>query len=254
MAWADGLAITAHDPELPRAARALFTLDHDGLAYLRRNLEGARDREAPIGLLVLDSLSRLKPPECDENSNADMSAWLEALETLARDFACYVLLIHHVGHAGRAEAVAKARGASAIAAVPQALWALSRELDNPRVRSLAVEGNALEPMTYTFRVAAEEANEGAVLYWQLVDAWESHGEPTAHLVPGVPMSLRELARAISGEDTPGGQARERAKAAALAWRRAGLVEMFDGPRRSVMVRLLEPGEPADHDAGDDLPF
>lgn len=128
-AWADRVAIVARDRELPAEARRLLTLDGAGLAALRGALDLAREQGEPYGLVLLDSLSRLKPASIEERDNDRLTEWLDALEEIASACAVWLVLIHHVGHtsdASRAEARSAGRGASSIAAVAQVVLLYER--------------------------------------------------------------------------------------------------------------------------------
>ena len=123
--WTERVTILARDPELSKAAARLFTLDRDGRGLLRQGLIRARHDGDPFGLIVLDSLSRLKPKGTEENNSDEMTAFLAPLQELAEEQNAYVVIIHHEGHAQRLGAVGSGRGASAISAVPQAVWRYS---------------------------------------------------------------------------------------------------------------------------------
>lgn len=170
--WPDRTMIVGRD--LPEEARALLYIDENGLQALRAALQSAKESEDPVGLLVLDSLSRLKPASIEESDNDGMSQWLDELEKIALDFGVYVLLIHHQGHAGdgsRAEARSAGRGASAIGAVPSATLLLERVgKHKPRQRRLKVDGNFVLEAELIFDVADESSSKpGEIHFFRLRD-------------------------------------------------------------------------------------
>jgi len=238
-AWTQRLVIVARDPELPKAAHQLLTLDEAGLSLLHQGLQHARAEGDPFGLVVLDSLSRLKPRDCEENSNDDMSAWLGRLQELAEEQCTYILLVHHVGHADRNEAHNAGRGASAIAAVAQAAWLLGNVPGQPRQRSLEVRGNAILPAELTFEVASDEMKPGELHYWHPADPLAGY-DPCEILNAGEELTQRAFAKRLAGKsdkEEPTGAETRLAKALRLHWKQKGLVDVFEGKGSAIMVRL-----------------
>lgn len=239
--WTERVTVVARDPELPRNAARMLTLDGTGRALLRQGLLRARREGDPYGLVVLDSMSRLVPENLDENSNAEVSAWLAPLQELAEELGVYIVLIHHVGHAeGRNEARTAGRGASAIAAVAQGLWLLENA-DDPRQRRLHVQGNALTETRLTFQVAGEENEPGEILYWRPADPLDSYD--LEELVGDEEITTGELAARL--QDPPlkegeraGGVAQRLAAALRNEWQKAGLIEVREGKRRSKLLRRI----------------
>jgi hypothetical protein len=239
--WEDRVTILARDRELAPEGKRLLTLDGEGLAALDGALHAAERAGDPYGLVLLDSLSRLKPAAIEERDNDGMSRWLDGLEALAMARRVWLLLIHHVGHVGadggRDEARSAGRGASAIAAVAQVVWLLERDRD-PRMRRLKVDGNSVLPAEHHFQVAGQAAEPGELNYFELVDPLEAH-DPAELLAAG-PVSLSDLARRLSGQEPgekPSGAALRRAGELVGRWERRGLVTVADGPRRSKVVGL-----------------
>jgi hypothetical protein len=233
------IAIIARDPELSREARALMTLDEGGLRALRAGLMAARQSGAPFGLVVLDSLSRLKPLDVDENDTNGMAAWLDEIEDIAVGTNTYVMLIHHLGHSSdpaRSEARSAGRGSSTIGAVAQAAWLLERVPGSPRQRLLKVDGNELLPAEYTLEVCGEKAEPGSIRYFRRVDPLDAY--PIDDLVvPGEEINMTALAWRTTGREPeqgkgPGGAALKMAGALAARWQRDGLGAVHEGPRRA----------------------
>ena len=250
--WTERLTLIARDPELPRSAARMFTLDAIGRALLRQGLLRALREGKPYGFVVLDSLSRLVPDGLDENSNSEITAWLASLQELAEELSVYVLVIHHVGHAeGRNEARTAGRGASAIAAVAQAVWLLENVGDNPRQRKLHVQGNAVPETRITFSVSSEESDPGKILYWRPTDPLAAYN--LADLVgENEEITTSELAARLQEPPPDEGQragsvAHRLATKLRTEWQRVGLIEVREGPHRSKLLRLKR------HDETEKLP-
>jgi hypothetical protein len=182
------------------------------------------------------------PEGLDENSNSEISAWLSPLQELAEELGVYVLLIHHVGHAeGRNEARTAGRGASAIAAVAQAVWLLENVGDNPRQRKLHVQGNAVPETRITFSVAGEESEPGKILYWRPTDPLAAY-DLTDLVGENEEITTSELAARLQDPPPDEGQragnvAQRLATRLRTEWQRAGLIEVRDGQRRAKLLRL-----------------
>ncbi len=251
--WSERLSIVARDPMLSLHARPLFCLDFEGLTLLARIL-GTDD----YGLVILDSLSRLKPASVEEHDNDGMSRWLDSLQVFAEVHRVYLLLIHHVGFSGRDEARTAARGASAIGAVAQGMWLLGDVPDQPRQRSLQVQGNALIARDFTLEVCPESSESpGEIHYWKPIEMLESY-LPQEYLEGTESIPTRELAWRVSNEDrdkqsAPTGKAMKLAGALRNRWERMKLVEVTAGKRNAKMIQLTVIPH-ADSVADDDLPF
>ena len=66
---------------------------------------------APV-LIVIDTMARALPGDCDENSARDTMAFVDACDLLQQQYNCVVLIIHHTGHSEGANK--RARGSSAL--------------------------------------------------------------------------------------------------------------------------------------------
>ncbi len=233
--WESGLRLFARDPLLDERAAPLFRLDADGLGLVR-------SLAAECGLLVLDSLSRLKPPAIEERDNDGMTALLDALQRIAAEESCYLIMLHHEGHADRDDPVSAGRGASAISAVARVVWRLDRVPGEPRWRRLRVRGNAVADAELTLEVASEGAKpEGAVFYFHPVD--ELGAVALEDVLPevGAECTTSDLARAIAGcveGERPGGRAERQAKELRERWRSDGLIEVLKGARGALLLRRI----------------
>ena len=235
--WEDRLVIVARDRALSREAAALLKLDPPGLALLRRVLQSAADAGDPFGFVLLDSLSRLKPSEAEENDADAMSAFLGPLAALATDLGAYVQLIHHAGHADRANPVTAPRGSTSIAAVAQAVWKLEPVEGRPWERAVTASGNAIENSTLTLEVAPK-CEPGKVLYFRPADPFAQY-DIDALIPAGSALSLNRIAQKLTGDDgkVASGAAQRRARDLVAHWVRLGLVsqEPLHG-KGAVLVR------------------
>ncbi len=234
-AWTERVTVLARDADLAPAARRMLELDREGVAALREALLRARDAGDPFGFGVLDSLSRLKPAELDENSADEMTGWLGALQQLAEDVDAHLALVHHQGYAGRDDAVGASRGSSAIGAVAPTLWLLG--VSAPRQRTLKIQGNALEGDEIVLEVAGETASAGALNYFRPVDPQaELAGALDELLAFGETVSTRELALRLEEQLTGKRPERESGKTRTMAaqlrerWKREGRVVVTENGR------------------------
>jgi len=67
--------------------------------------------EMPV-LIVIDTMARALPGDCDENSAKDTMAFVDMCDRLQAQYNCVVLIIHHTGHAEGSKN--RARGSSAL--------------------------------------------------------------------------------------------------------------------------------------------
>jgi replicative DNA helicase len=246
-AWTGRLLIVARDRDLAHELRPLLRLDEHGLPLLRQLLQQAKDDGDPIGLVVLDSLSRLKPAGMKESDNDDMAKWLDELHGMSEETGVYFLLIHHKGHSERESERGAGRGASAIDAVAQATWDLRRVHGEKAFRELRVYGNGIDDSTLTFRVAPDE-DPGKVLFWRLE---EPGGDlnPQAYLLPGEEITTEELAWKLSGKKRPDAKTdgkrtrapkdcHNRATRARNNWEKKGTIAVR-GKSNAKLMRLVE---------------
>jgi replicative DNA helicase len=243
--YAERVVVVARDAELPAAGRSLFSLDERGMGALRAVLAAAAAEGDPIGLVVLDSLSRLLPPGLNEIDNTEMSRWLDALAALAVETGTYVVVIHHVGHSSdpsRADARTAPRGASAIVACAQVVLLLERTED-PRTRRLIADGNSILRSETTYRVCGDDAEPGSIYQWTPVDPLAEY-DP-AELVGSSAISTSVLAWRLAGRepqragDRPPGEAMALAARLRELWARQGRVELLDGPRGARLIAMRE---------------
>jgi hypothetical protein len=230
----------ARDPE----TRQLFCLDATGMNSLRRILREARAADAAIGLVVLDSLSRLKPATVEEQSNDGMTRWLDELESIALEFGAFLLLIHHEGHGVHGqerEARSAGRGASAIGAVASVMLRLTLGR-HQRQRVLEVDGNMVLRRQIVFDVAEDDDEGGAIQFFRRVDALS--GYLSDDLLKGGPLSTNELAWRLSGRPrkpgrNPSGSCTRLAEQLRDKWVTEGIAELTAGPHGAKLIRLVD---------------
>ena len=244
--WSDRLLLVARDPDLPRELRPLLRMDEHGLPLLRQLLQQAKDDGDPIGLVVLDSLSRLKPAGMSESDNDDMAGWLDELHGMSEEMGAYFLLVHHKGHVEREGDRGAGRGASAIDAVAQATWDLRHVPGQQAFRELRAYGNGIDDSTRTFRVAPE-SDPGKVLFWRL-EGPDDAIKPEDHLTPGEAITTEDLAWKLSGKIRPATgpddkraraprDAQIRAAAARDRWEAEGRISISTGVHNAKLITL-----------------
>jgi hypothetical protein len=102
--------------------------DPDELAIVRSALRAFCGEGGGLDLLVVDTMARCFSG--DENSAKDAGAFLRGVESLALEFRCAVVVVHHVGH-GDGE---RARGSSALRGAADAEYLV--RLDKADVRTI----------------------------------------------------------------------------------------------------------------------
>jgi phage/plasmid primase-like uncharacterized protein len=86
--------------------------DPDSVCEMAGEINALAERgEAPV-LIVIDTMARALPGDCDENSAKDTMAFVDMCDRLQAQYNCVVLIIHHTGHAEGANK--RARGSSAL--------------------------------------------------------------------------------------------------------------------------------------------
>jgi hypothetical protein len=210
-----------------------------GIDELECFLRGWRDAGDPVGLVVFDALPTLKPPDADENSADDMSAWLKELQSLCRAFDVYGILIHHPSRSNRKDPTDSGRGSTAIQGVARVMLRWDINQKNPRQRTLDVRGNAVVSKHWVFDVCEPADEESAVRFFRpstsLLDeigcvmtgenafSIDSIGYRIARVRDGVPLDGVPLRCPPEGK-RPSGPFREAIKAALVEAETRGAVE------------------------------
>ena len=248
-AWRERTRIVARDQDLSRRARRLLTLDLEGISLLGELLRAQRQRGAPYSLVILDSLSRLKPPGLDENEEKDLTPWLDQLNDLAAESKSWFLLIHHAKKGEQDDPVEAARGSGAIAAVPQSIWLMSRDDQAPRQRRVRTEGN-ITGTDLTFEVChPADENEKHINYWKPLEVALRGKSPEEYLSADEEISQTELAFRLEGGDRgskshPLRSSQREASRLASQWEASRQIVRGKGSRNTKTLRLRMPGETA----------
>jgi len=175
--WTRRIVISARGSKGAPRVDELLALDPKGLAALVGALHAARRDGDPFALLVLDSLSRLKPAELDEDSPSDMTPWLGELHRIAHSEGVCALLVHHArkGRAGAREGDGDPfdaiRGAGAILAVADVAIVLRRPAgsEGERYREILARGNCIPDWRGTFEVCGAGHEPGTLYRWRPID-------------------------------------------------------------------------------------
>lgn len=167
------------------------------LVWLRQQIEDINgDPKLPdVRLIILDPLNQVASGHT--KSDAKVRVWAMELATIARDYHLAVVLVHHTLKDG-----VVISGGSAIQDVPRSLLRITRDEDDPRIRTLVLDASNVasedvEPIRYT---VADDGNGAHAV-------WLSEPPDTASLTPSQvtmfdalqierrPMSVSELASA-----------------------------------------------------------
>lgn len=208
-----------------------------GLDLLREALLTAANAD-PIGLVVLDSLSRLKPALVNENDAGDMTAWLDELAALAVDLGVYIVLIHHSGLSNRSDPTTKARGSSAIGAVAQVNLGFDRVAGDPSKRRLTAAGNMILAGTTVFRVT--DAGDERIDFFRPAEGSLTDEVLAALAEANEPSSVVALATAITSKKEPGGHFRGRLRHVLSHLVEQGQVEATGGKRSKYQLAEAPP--------------
>ena len=131
--------------------RAAALTDEIGALEVRNAAaEIAAEQGAP-GLIIVDTLARNFGP-ADENSTADMNAFVAALDALRADYGATVLVIHHTGHGDKS----RSRGSMVLKAAIDAEYRLDKD-ESGVVRMEATKmKDAKAPEPIAFRINTVE--------------------------------------------------------------------------------------------------
>ena len=236
--WTDSVTIIARDAVLGPIGRKMLQLNDLGIGLLRSGLDQAIKANDPYRFVILDSFSRLKPTDVEENDNDGVVRWLTDLANLAIEHKIYVWLVHHAGHGrddNRRKPISAGRGASGIGQVAQVVLFLERVASEPRKRKLSVQGNTIEESTVVFRVSedaerAEHVNRFIPDEDELPIGWEDLFEP------GIPISINAIAKNLASPpgsppvDKPSGNDRRLAERVCRKLEKRGEIEMLEDRR------------------------
>lgn len=92
------------------ASRPAQLRDDSGVMAVVDAIEELTKQHDNPRLIVIDTLNRSFGPGGDENSTADMTKFVDALDELKNRFGCAILVVHHTGQGDKA----RSRGSSAL--------------------------------------------------------------------------------------------------------------------------------------------
>ena len=151
-AWSISHGCSIERAPLYLSSSAVALTDWPSVAeVLRAAREVAADCGKPPVLILVDTVARNYGPG-DENSTADMTAFIRGCDDLRQEFGACVLLIHHTGHGDKG----RARGAMALKGALDFEYRLDRdELGVIRLESTKVKDHEA-PAPLAFKLATVE--------------------------------------------------------------------------------------------------
>ena len=108
-AWCAQNNVPREDVDLYISRTAVDIADKNARAILTAEIEKNLGLGEHLQLLIIDTVARNFGGN-DENSTKDMSSFVTAVDSIAAQFGCATLLVHHTGHASKG----RARGAIAL--------------------------------------------------------------------------------------------------------------------------------------------
>lgn len=127
-AGADGANVYLLEGVRTGDQRRMFSLELD-LPLLEQSLQRVSDAR----LIVIDPISAYCG-KIDSHKNSDVRGMLAPLAELAARYRVAILTVTHLSKSGGAKAVYRAMGSLAFAAAARAVWAISKDADDPERR------------------------------------------------------------------------------------------------------------------------
>ncbi len=93
-------------------SRRRVQFDPDSVCEMAGEITALAEKGGAPVLIVIDTMARALPGDCDENSAKDTMAFVDMCDRLQAQYNCVVLIIHHTGHSESANK--RARGSSAL--------------------------------------------------------------------------------------------------------------------------------------------
>ena len=141
--------------------------------------EIAKLQEAPV-LIVIDTVARALPAGAEENSSKDMTAFVNAVDSLRDRFGCVICLVHHTGHG--ADTQGRARGSSSFpAAMDWAILIRNKQLSWPKMK----DAEAPKPVSFEL---TQVGNSAVVEYSEST----AHSRPDIRLTPSEKLGQKTL--------------------------------------------------------------
>lgn len=120
------------NPEKVHAQNAPFTLDVKGLALLRAEME----KHQPV-LVIVDPITAYMDSSVDMHRANDTTEFLVAVESLAREFDCAILIVRHLKKSSGDLAIYRGIGSIAVTARVRSGLILGRHPDDHEMRAVA---------------------------------------------------------------------------------------------------------------------
>lgn len=151
-AWSVANGVDLEEAALYVSERAAALCDDDDAReVVDRVNEVAQGHGISPGLVVIDTVARNFGPG-DENSNTDMSQFVQVADSIRNGHKATVLLVHHTGHQEKS----RARGATALKAALDAEYRIDRDKSEVvRLESTKMK-DASEPKPLAFKAATVE--------------------------------------------------------------------------------------------------
>jgi RecA-family ATPase len=148
-----------------RYARELFTLDENGIALLRAEIEESRP-----DLVVIDPIVAFLDSGSDLNDAADMTRFLTELDKVAREFDCALLVVRHLRKLRDGSAINQGLGSIALSGRVRSILLIARHPSDPSLRAVAHSKSnyAAQGPTIVFSFEPTD-NEQPRVEWQDVD-------------------------------------------------------------------------------------
>jgi len=94
-------------------SRRRIQFDPDSICEMVGEINAlAANAVGPPVMIVIDTMARALPGDCDENSAKDTMAFVDMCDRLQSQYNCVVMIVHHTGHSEAANK--RARGSSAL--------------------------------------------------------------------------------------------------------------------------------------------
>lgn len=149
-----------------RYARELFTLNDAGIALLRAEIE----REQP-DLVIIDPIVAFLGADSDLNDAADMTRFLTALDRVAREFDCALLIVRHLRKLRDGSAINQGLGSIALAGRVRSMLLFARHPNDPNLRAVAHSKSNYAAQGSTIVLALQTNDAGhPVVEWMDIDA------------------------------------------------------------------------------------
>jgi len=105
----------------------------------------------PPALVIVDTLARNFGP-ADENSTADMTAFVQACDEIRKSYQCAVMLVHHVGHGDQT----RARGSSVLNGAIDSAFRVTKDEAGTVIVECTKQKDAPEPEPFAFNFRTVE--------------------------------------------------------------------------------------------------